>query len=395
MAALLDTTELLGRLVAFDTVSRSTDLPLVDFLADYLDRPGVTLARDAYRDPAGVEKASLVVRVGPPAEPATRAGLVLSGHLDVVPADEPEWSSDPFTLSARDGRLYGRGSADMKGFVGLAANAAARLDPASLRAPLVLLLTCDEEVGTLGARHLCDAWGELEPKVGPLPTSALIGEPTELAVVRMHKGHLKFRVETHGRSAHSAYPHLGENAIEGIGPVIQALARLGRELATERPPHGEHFPGAPSATLNQGTIRGGSALNVVPDLCVLEGGVRLLPGMDATPVAERLRRAVAEAAGAHRFEVSGESPPLLTAPEAPLHRALCEITGSPGDGAVSYATDAGWLQQLGLDCVVWGPGSIEVAHRPDEFVEAADLERAAGPLGELIERFCGGEGGAA
>lgn len=397
-----DTIDLLRRLVAFDSVSRRSNLPVADFLSDLLDRPGTVLARCGYADEHGVEKTNLLVRLGPPADPeaqtgsraGSRAGLVLSGHMDVVPADEPDWTSDPFELTEREdpggSRLYGRGSADMKGFLALATRAALRLDPDDLTAPLVLIFTCDEELGTVGAQHLHDHWSEVESQIGPLPKAAVIGEPTELEVVRLHKGHLKFRVTLHGKSAHSGYPHLGRNAIEAAGRVIASLTSLRLELETERPLHGEHFPEVPYVALNQGTIHGGAAVNVVPDRCVIEGGARVLPGMSSAGLVERLRHAVSLAAGPAEatFEPLGESPPLMAEEGAPVHRALCEETGRKGGGSVSFATDGGWLQGLGLDCVIWGPGSIEVAHRPDEYVPAEQLRAAEEPLERMIHRFC-------
>jgi acetylornithine deacetylase len=392
----LDTIDLLRRLVAFDSVSRSSNVPMADFLADLLDRPGTVLARCGYTDGDGVEKTNLLARLGPPPDAAARAGLVLSGHMDVVPADEPEWESDPFELTERESpdgpRLHGRGSADMKGFLALATRAALRLDPDDLTAPLVLVFTCDEELGTVGARYLHDHWNEVEPEIGPLPSAAVIGEPTELEVVRLHKGHLKFRVTLHGKSAHSGYPHLGRNAIEIGGRVIASLTTLRRELETERPPHGEHFPEVPYVALNQGTIHGGAAVNVVPDRCVIEGGARILPGMGSAELIERLERAVSRAAapGEATFENLGESPPLQVAEEATVHRALCEATGRKGGGSVAFATDGGWLQRLGLDPVIWGPGSIEVAHRPDEYVPLEQLRDAGEPLERMIRRFCRG-----
>lgn len=386
--------ELLRRLVGFDSVSRCSNLPIADHLSELLDRPGVTLVRDTYTDDNGVDKVNLLARLGPPAgegdDGGERGGLVLSGHMDVVPADEPGWTSDPFELTERDGHLYGRGSADMKGFLALATTITRQLDPEALRAPLVLIFTCDEELGTLGAEHLHDHWSEVAPQIGPLPRAALIGEPTELEVVRMHKGHLKFRIELAGESAHSGYPHLGKSAIEAAGRVIRALTELRHQLEGERPDNAEHFPEAPYSPLNLGTIRGGAAINVVPDRCVIEGGARALPGMDSGQLAARVRAAIEEVAGADevRFEVTGDSPPMLAPEDAPLHRALCEITGRPGGGSVSYATDAGWFQHLGMDCVIWGPGSIEVAHRPDEHLPVEQLRRARESLERLIHRFC-------
>jgi len=421
MAAPFSDIDLLGRLVAFDTTSRRPNLPLVDFLCGYLERPGVSVHR--IPSPDG-RKANLIVRAGPPADAAARAGLVLSGHTDVVPADEDGWHSDPFVLTDRGDRLAGRGSADMKGFLALAANLFREVDPGRLAAPLVLLFTYDEEVGTLGARDLVAGWPGVEAETGPLPRAAVIGEPTRLVPARFHKGHLKLRIVLTGRSAHSGYPHLGINAIEAGGRAIAALARLRRELEAERPPSAEHFPEVPFVPLNVGTVAGGSAVNVVPDRCVLEVGLRPLPGSDGEELAALVRRAVAEAVAGDgavgrsgaaggggaaggddpavpvACELLSESPPLATRAEAPLLRRLCALGGAgesavppaegagAGDHSVAFATDAGWLQRLGLDCVVWGPGSIEVAHRPDESIPKADLVAARGRLEELVEIFC-------
>lgn len=390
MATDPSTEELLTRLVAFDSVSANSNRPVADFLAERLDRPGVHLTFHGYDD-RGQEKVNLLARLGPPTDPETRAGLVLSGHMDVVPADEEGWRSDPFELTARDDRLYGRGSADMKCFLALATLAARRLDPATLSAPLVLLFTCDEEIGTVGAGRLVDDWGQVEADFGPLPRSAVIGEPTELRAVRFHKGHLKARLTVHGESAHSGYPHLGHNAIEAMGRAVQALTELRRELEAERPPSGEHFPQVPYVALNQAQIHGGTAVNVVPDRCVLDLGVRTLPGLDSGALAQRMQDTVDEALrGEHyAFELLGESPPLATDATAPVIEALRATGGAePGGDSVAFATDAGWFQRLGLDCVIWGPGSIEVAHKPNEHVPREHLERAREPLDALIRHFC-------
>lgn len=221
MTALLSDAELLRRLVGYDSTSRNSNLPIADFIADYLDRPGVRIARNL--SPDG-DKANLVIRLGPADADPTRRGLVLSGHMDVVPADEDGWESEPFTLTAREDRYVGRGACDMKGFLALAMNRTRALDPARLARPLALVFTYDEELGTLGARHFVETWD-----AQTLPRDAVIGEPTSLAVVRMHKGYLKLRVAFTGRAAHSGYPHLGQNAIEPAGRAIVALASLRRE----------------------------------------------------------------------------------------------------------------------------------------------------------------------
>jgi acetylornithine deacetylase len=381
---ILSDRELLARLVAFDTTSHESNLPLADFLCDYLDRPGVRVTRQPA--PGGQPKANLVIELGPEAEPGARGGLVLSGHMDTVPAGEG-WSSAPFRLTERDGALYARGSADMKGFLAVAANLFARTAPGTLRQPLVLLFTYDEEVGTLGARHFHERW----PADRPLPARAVIGEPTELAVVRAHKGHLRCRVTVRGRSAHSAYPRLGHNAIEPAARLVVALADLRRRLEEDRLPSSTDFPEVPWPALNVGRIEGGTAVNVVPERCEVEVGLRLLPGMDAEETAARLREAAAAALDGeqHEWEVLSLSPPMQSPPESALFRTLCELAGEPAEPAVGYATDAGWLQRMGIECVLFGPGSIRVAHKPDEHVPLADLARAAEVLAALVERCCG------
>ncbi len=387
--ARLSDADLLARLVAFDTVSRNPNLPLAEFLAGYLDRPGAEV--ELLPSPDG-SRANLHVRVGPEADRVSRSGLVLSGHMDVVPADDLDlWTSDPFRLSDRGDRYLARGSCDMKGFLALAANLAAGLDAERLRAPLVLLFTYDEELGCLGAGHLVESWlGEAAGEAPGLPRAAIIGEPTDLRVIRLHKGHLKIRLTYRGRSAHSAYPHLGANAIERAADGVEALAALRRELEAERVPASDHFPDAPYAALNVGTIRGGMAVNMVPDRCAADIGVRLLPGMEAAAMIERVRRTVAPTAGPEglELEVLSSSPPLEAPADAAVLRALAELTGRPEAGAVSFATDAGWLQRLGLDCAIFGPGSIEVAHKPDEWVSKEDLARAREVLAGVVSRFC-------
>jgi acetylornithine deacetylase len=390
MASDLSDVELLGRLVGFDTTSAHSNLALVDFLEEYLERPGVRAVRQASPDGA---KANLVVRLGRDDGGAGGGGLVLSGHTDVVPADEEGWGSDPFRLTERDGRLVGRGAADMKGFLAVAANLARRLEPARLASPLVLLLTYDEEVGTLGSHHLVEHWGELEGRVGPLPRATVIGEPTSLTAVRLHKGHLKLRLTFTGRSAHSGYPHLGVNAVEAAGRAMAALSSLRRRLEAEAVAH-DNFPRVPFVALNLGAVRGGSAINVVPDRCILELGVRTLPDLGSEELVEEIGRLAREAvaggpAAGVALEVISESPPLATPAGSGLHRHLQGALGQSGTHSVNFATDAGWLQRLGLDCVVFGPGSIEVAHRPDEFVRTAELAAGRQRLEELVEWFCG------
>lgn len=386
MPPLLSDAELLARLVAFDSTSHLSNLPIADFLAGYLDRPGVRIEHNP--SPDG-DKANLVVWLGPePEEGDGRPGLALSGHMDVVPPGEG-WTSDPFRLADGGDRWVGRGACDMKGFLALAANLAAEQDPRRLRAPLVLVLTYDEEVGTLGARRLVESY-----EAGRrLPAQAIIGEPTSCRVARLHKGHLKMRVTLSGVPAHSGYPHLGVNAIEPAGRVIVALAELRRALEGEPAPHRELFPEVPYVPLNVGTVSGGTAINVVPERAVVELGLRPLPGMSSADLAARVEAAVRAAAAPAVPEVLviSDSPPLLVREDAPVVRHLADAVGQRGTASVSFATDAGWLAGLGIDCAIWGPGSIEVAHKPDEHLPKAELAAAREVLAGAIERFCGAD----
>jgi acetylornithine deacetylase len=381
--ALLDDVDLLRRLVGFDSVSRNSNLPIADFISDYLDRPDIQVRRNASPDDS---KTNLVIELGPPVDPTTRDGLVLSGHMDVVPAEEPEWRSDPFRLQERDDRLVGRGAADMKGFIALAMNRMACADATRLRRPLALLLTYDEEVGTEGARHFVQTW----PTPKTLPRHVVIGEPTSLRPVRMHKGHLKLRFTFHGTTAHSGYPHLGRNAIEPAARAITALAALRDQLAAERPPSADLFPEVPFVALNVGQVQGGVAVNVVPDRCQIDLGIRVLPGMQSEELADRVRRSVSAALPdeAFDFEALGDSPPFLIAEDRPVIREVSREMGQHYCGSVAFATDAGWLQTAGFECVIYGPGTIEVAHKPNEFISTAELRQAGRHLERLVHRFC-------
>ncbi len=371
---------LLARLIAFDTTSHKSNRELVDFIGDYLERPGVRITRHPTADGA---KLNLIVAAGP--EDGDH-GLVLSGHMDTVPAESEGWKSDPFTLTRRDGSYVARGAADMKGFLALAINRLAMADIARLRHQLVLLFTHDEETGTLGARRLLDEPGA----VLPLPKATIIGEPTSLRVLRMHKGHLRIRLSFTGVPAHSGLPHLGVNAVEAGGRAIVALAELRQILERERHSNAEHFPEVPYVTLNVARVAGGGATNVVPADCVLDLGVRLLPGMSAEKMVGRVRAVVEKAVSPVPLElaVQGETPPMIAPEDAPIVRLLSAELGQSGSGSAPFGTDGGWLSRLGLDCVLWGPGSIEVAHKPNESLPVAEFVRAGELLDRIVHRAC-------
>lgn len=367
--------DVLARLVSFDSTSSRSNVPIADFVCDYLSAPDVQISRLFTEDE---NKVNLVIRKGPAAGDE-RAGLILSGHLDVVPATEPQWQSDPFELIERDGAYVARGACDMKGFNALAMNLFRETDAASLSAPLALIFTHDEEVGCLGARRLTQTW----PSDDPLPRSAIIGEPTSLQAVRMHKGHLTIRITLHGTSAHSGSPHLGINAIEPLAAIIQGLIVLREQWETCRTETSQYFPAVPFPVLNIARVHGGEAINVVPEQCVLDVGVRLLPGEDSAGAIHTIKAIIGDAAD---VEVLNDNPPMYVEDDAPIHRAVCELIGQHESHGVSYSSDGGWLSTMGIDSVLFGPGTIEVAHRPNESVPIAEMNKAKDVLERIVKK---------
>ncbi len=384
MSYLLSNRELLARLVGFDSSSVNSNRPIADFICDYLDLPGVSITRQP--SPDG-DKVNLVVTVGA-TEQRNGRGLVLSGHMDTVPADEPEWRTDPYMMAESDGHYWGRGVCDMKGFLALAINTVASFARSDLEHPLVLILTYDEELGILGAKHLAQAYEGRDE----LPTAAIIGEPTSLRVVRMHKGYLAFEVVIAGKSAHSGYPHLGVNAIEPAGRLIAALTEMRREMEGESPPNSEYFPDVPYVAFNIGTISGGTAANIVPDRCSVACTVRLLPGMDNSSMIRRIRDVVDTALCESEFDlvITNQTPPLLLGQESQIYETLAAQVGQTTTHSASYATDAGWLQTIGMECAILGPGNIEVAHRPNESLPIDDFAKCEKVIERTVLHCCGG-----
>ncbi len=371
--------DLLARLVEFQSVSGTGTSEIASFVCDYLDGADVDLTRVESEDGAS---ANLLLRTGP--EASASRGLTLSGHMDVVPAAEPGWTGRPFQLREAGGLLYGRGSADMKAFVALAMNRFRAASEAVLDAQLALLLTYDEEFGSIGAQRLTSNW----PDGVTLPRTVIVGEPTRLRAVRMHMGHLKVRIITHGVAAHSGYPHRGKNAISDMGRAMAALDAWSAELSRARVETSVFYPETPHATLNPAVISGGEAINVVPEMCTLDLGIRLLPGMDWRSFESEVRGRLSKAIDGVQVELIGCNPPLLSSEGSALYLDLCRELGQDETHALALASDAGPLSELGFDCVLFGPGSIEVAHKPDEHIAISDIERAGNILDALISRRC-------
>lgn len=389
---LFDLTE---RLIEADTVSHRTNEPLAELLADELDRLGFRTARQA-AEIDGVRKVNLVAWLGPP-EPD---GLILSGHLDVVPfEDQPGWTRDPLRLTAQGDRLYGRGTSDMKVFIAQCLAAARRLDPASLARPLVFVFTCDEEIGCLGAERLAPALASLVGEL-PLPRLCWIGEPSGWRVQHAHKGIVQFDVTARGRGGHSSVPEAGVNA---IALAARAVAAIGELQAAQRAAPDEAwraiFPEAPYTTLNFGTIAGGTASNVIAERCRLRVSYRPLPDADPLALFEEVRErlAVLDARDFGSPELRGELalgaprvvPGLLSPRGTSLEKSLLEVLGEHEPGGAPFCTDGGRLAAAGIHSLICGPGELAQAHQPDESISRAAFERGPDVILAVLARQLG------
>lgn len=381
MTALPPPLEMIRRLVAEPSVSSidphldQSNLGVVHLLAEWLEALGFRVDLQQVKP----NKANLIATLGPMEK---GRGLVLSGHTDTVPYDEGLWTFDPFTVSEREGRLYGLGICDMKSFFALALAAIQQVELKRLSAPLVVLATCDEESSMDGARLLAE-------RGLPAGQFAVIGEPTALKPVRMHKGVLMEAVEVKGRSGHASNPALGANALEGMAEVLQALLDWRAELEKLRHPGFE----VPFPTLNLGAIAGGDSPNRICGHCRLLLDFRLLPGMAPEAVRQELKRRV-EAALSALPRLTAKVEPLFagvpafeTKASAFLVRLCEELSGSPAT-AVAFGTEAPYLASLGLETVILGAGSIAQAHQADEYLPLDHLAPAISILRRLIERLC-------
>jgi acetylornithine deacetylase len=375
--------DMLRDLIAFDTTSRNSNLDLIHFVQGHLDRHGID--SDLVFDATG-RKANLFATVGP----RERGGVCLSGHTDVVPVDDQDWTTDPFTLTERDGRLFGRGTADMKGFVAVALAFAPAFARAQLRTPIHYALSYDEEVGCIGVRGLLDRLRTAPVK----PRLCLVGEPTGMQVITGHKGKLAMRCRVHGHACHSSLAPRGVNAVEYAAEVVAFLRRMGRRFQAEGP-FDPDFD-VPHTTVHTGWIEGGVALNIVPTDCAFEFEFRHLPDQPAEPMLEEVlryaretlepeMRAIQPATG-FTWEELSNSPGLDTDPGEPVVAVAKALSGGNATGKVAFGTEAGLFQKTaGIPAVVCGPGDIDQAHKPDEFVAVDQLARAEAMMRRLLE----------
>jgi acetylornithine deacetylase len=375
------TSEILEALVGFDTTSRNSNLPLVEWVEAYLDRFGV--AHERITD-ASSSKANVWATIGPAGVP----GTILSGHTDVVPVDGQSWSSDPFRLTARNGRLYGRGAADMKGFDACCLAAVPDMLAAPLVRPIHLALSYDEEVGCVGVRSMIARLEHAQVK----PAACFVGEPTEMGVVIGHKGQRAFRVSVHGKSCHSSLAPQGVNAVEYAARLIVKIREIGERVARS----GARDPlyDVPYTTANGGVVHGGTAFNIVPDLCTFEFEFRPIAADDVDGLVEEVMdyareqlepqmRAVDPAARIS-FEPKSNWPGLETPPVSDVVRLAKTLADRNEHSKVAYGTEAGLYALAGIPAVVIGPGSIEQAHKADEYIAVAQLEACSTFLDRLI-----------
>lgn len=372
---------ILERLVGFDTVSANSNLELIGWIADYLDGYGIACALT--HDAAG-GKANLFATIGP----GERGGVILSGHTDVVPVAGQAWDSDPFRLTRREDRLYGRGAADMKGFIALALALAPKALESPLAVPLHLAFSFDEEVGCLGVPELIRAL----PEGGARPRLAIIGEPTEMRIGNAQKGLSFLETRVAGLEGHSSRPDEGVNAIQAAAEIIAEIGRLAAAARTRAQPGSGFDP--PYTSFNLGMIKGGTAVNIIARDCTFSWEFRTLPGEDPAAPLARLKRFVEDdllprmqavhPGAAAATEPIAVVPPLVPDPGSPAEALARTLLGANAPVTVAFATEAGHFQQAGIPAVICGPGSISVAHRPNEYITLPQLAAGAEFLDRLL-----------
>ena len=384
-----DSIDSLTRLIAFDTVSRHSNLALIDDVKAYCEQLGLTVDL-TFNDAKNKANLFVTVPAGKDADEVNH-GLVLSGHTDVVPVDGQDWTSEPFTATIRGNKLYGRGACDMKGFIACALTLlpqAVKLSNAGqLRRPLHLALSFDEEVGCLGAPLLL---ADLKAR-GITPDHCIVGEPTNMAMVVAHKGIAVYRCRVHGKSAHSSLTAQGVNAISYASRLIGYVDELAQEISHRSDNDG--LFDVPYSTLSVGTIQGGTATNIVPNLCEFTFDYRNLPHMTqddilapiAAKVAELSTQMQARAADTGIELLQEESVPAMTDNDsAELQALIIALTGDDTRHKVAYATEGGQFTNSGIPTIICGPGSIEQAHKADEYVALSEMVRCDEFLQKLL-----------
>jgi acetylornithine deacetylase len=378
---------ILERLIRFDTISDRSNLPLIDYVESYLGGFGIAVRRAP--NPAG-DKAALIATIGPEID----GGVVLSGHTDVVPVEGQVWTSDPFAMREADGKIYGRGACDMKGFDAAVLAMAPFFQAAGLKRPVHILLSYDEETTCRGSLDVIARFGQDLPR----PALVIVGEPTLMAVADAHKGVATFRTKVTGVEAHSAKPHLGASAIAAACDIVSEIGRLGRQFEAPEALNPRFDP--PYSTFYVGMIQGGSARNILARECNFYWEFRGLPNLSTAEAMAQVQHYVDEVAlpNLRRFVVSGpriettlevDVPGLAPEPDSAAATLTLRLSKSNATIAVPYATEAGQFQRAGLPTVVCGPGSIDQAHKPDEFIAVSQIEACIGFMQRLAAEMAG------
>ena len=373
---------ILRELIAFDTTSRESNLAIIEHIRSYLENLGIDsrITHDETNT-----KANLWATIGP----TTTGGVVLSGHLDVVPVDGQQWSQHPFDMWQADGKLFGRGVVDMKGFIAVCLAMTPQLLKQQLKVPVHFAFTYDEEVGCIGVHGLLqDVVENL-----PLPRAVIVGEPTSMQIIGGHKGSRSYQTTVKGVPAHSSDPRLGVNSIMAAARLVSFLESLQKELADNHNPNCQFDP--PWSTIDLGIINGGTANNIIPEFTTVQWGFRLLPEDDADALEKRVTDYIddelipdlkTQSSNADVItENSNEVAPLIPDDKSPAEQLIRHLTGLNASGVVSFGTEAGAFQRSGVPAVVFGPGSINQAHQPDEFIEIDQIGECIDFMYKLLD----------
>jgi len=383
----MSTKDILRDLIAFPTVSVNPNRDLIDYCAGILEEAGAEVT--IIEDETGT-KANLYATIGP----RDRAGVLLSGHTDVVPIDGQDWTVPAFELTEKDGKLFGRGTADMKGFVASALSAAVAASKRDLKTPLHLALSYDEEIGCVGVHSMIDMLAAAPFR----PLFCIVGEPTSLSVATGHKGKTGCQAVCKGREGHSALAPFALNAIYLATDLIAAIRELQAEVI-ETCGHDDGYD-VPYTTLHVGVIQGGVALNIVPNVCTFRFEIRNIVEDDPEPILDRIRASAAEIAAKAQadfpeaeieIDVTNRYPSLGTPEDADVVSFVKSLSGSNGTMKVAFGTEGGLFdQKLGVPTVICGPGSMMQGHKPDEFVSIEQLRKCDEMLAKLVDRLAAG-----
>jgi len=377
--------DLLNTLISYPTVSRDSNLALIGFIQEYLQQHGHS-SELIYNDDKS--KANLYCVIGP----ADKPGVMLSGHTDVVPVEGQDWTTDPFLMHEHNDLLFGRGSCDMKGFIACALSAVAKIDDNELKTPLHLAFSYDEEIGCIGVRRLIDTLQPVKVK----PKYCIVGEPTLMQPVIAHKGKTAARAHCHGVECHSSLAPQSVNAIYLATELINAIRSVQQKYISQGP-H-DHDYDVSHTTLHVGTITGGTALNIVPNYCSFDFEIRNLPCDDPSQIINDLIASANEIAAPHKrehpgvnieVETTNEYPALNTNTESDIVDFVRQLTGANTLGKIAFGTEGGlFSRDLGVETIVLGPGSIEQAHKPDEYISINQLDRCDTFLMKLVDALC-------